>query len=99
MESCSEIIHQNVTATQEVETLIKHASNTIGLVSTLSQQTLGSIEEQSIVSKDIAARALQIKTGLSDTDEKISNVSNVFSNIDSGIKSLSERLDKFALAD
>ena len=99
MESCSKIIHQNVTATQEVETLIKQASNTIGQVSTLNQQTLDSIEEQSIVSKDIAARALQIKTGLSDTDEKISNVSNVFSNIDSGIKSLSERLDKFALAD
>ncbi|MFT6901818.1 MAG: methyl-accepting chemotaxis protein [Colwellia sp.] len=99
MELCSEIIHQNVTATQEVETLIKQASNTISQVSTLNQQTLDSIEEQSIVSKDIAARALQIKTGLSDTDENISNVSNVFSNIDSGIKSLSQKLNKFALAD
>ena len=99
MESCREIIHKNVAATQEVETLITKASDTIGQVSTLSQQTLDSVEQQSIVSKDIAARALQIQTGLNDTEEKIRDVSSIFLNIDSGITGLSKRLDRFALAD
>lgn len=99
MQSCRAIIHKNVASTQEAETLIAQASNTIAQVSDLNQQTLGSIEQQTVVSKDIASRAQQIKDGLNDTDQKLNVVTDIFLDIDNGIDGVSSRLDRFALSE
>lgn len=98
MNSCQSLIEQSVTANETAETLITKASNVIKEVSDMNAETSLSVSLQTDVSREIAGKAVLINSGLEQTTLQLRSIEGVLLNVKSSVGNVSERLEKFIIA-